>query len=966
MCESFNLGPDFGIKKKGDQQNYVEINPEQQAAADAAKTGFELSFGLSGTKVPENYVEKDPKMVDPKPSNKGLAVEKQNPQPIRTVTGPGVTTIKNPDGSTEIEIDCAKFDPKFQMVYEKGTKITLVNDDRSAFRKAFDWATGKYYQYTTAVNQAGAKVGLPRLGTGLAEIGGTVAAGVGLSAAAPVVANGVAAAAGALGTKGAAIAGGAAILAACQKEAIPELPEAKNTNTNAGASVTVTMSDIVEFLYNSVKGVKLSTGDKTADGKDIPVQFVVNGAGNRLEDIDLKIGSLTLDIAFTEEEVTYADGTKGPAYVGKPDKAIEAGQVVQYITTDLAKNGAPVNGDGKDYDFGTNVKTPVITFTAKDDKGNVKLDAEGKPITVSVPIDNNEPISLETMKEYITKILDKSFPEGAEFALGKKDGKDGVIVTWNEVVGMSEAEIIEKFKNEHPNLPQGATFSFENGKVVVHYDVTTTLPDNEVIDNFKNEHKNEFPQDAKYELKDGKITVKYTVETDLAQSEIIARFLEEHPDVSADQISYKNGVVTVTYNKDVPKTEAEIKADFLKDHPDVKPEQISYKDGVITVKYDKDVPLSEKEILDNFKAGHAADIPAGAEVTYDGNGKVTVKWKLTDKEVVEKLNIDPNKKANYSIDANGNIIETFKVDGQDYTHQYGKTPKLDEKAQADFKPIADFLGLDKGIVLDFKTGDSSWDGSASWSRSLSIGLTGKDIDNAEYRVLMDGHEAKGKPEKQADGSVKIGNATFKLGERVVDNDGEELRFPSMEVSIDGRKYVLHYDDFGGDVGRGINQVEEDGQEVFFPEKGKKTITFDTVGADKDYREYDRNQSKDFDVDTTKPGSETKNYDVDTTKPGTETKDYNVPTTEKEDKEEGPFDVDTTKTEHKADPYDVDGVKTEPREEFIEDKLTENRDDAKKYYDEKKEHLDKVYQEAAAKLKIAPAAVAEAKARITNQ
>ena len=30
------------------------------------------------------------------------------------------------------------------------------------------------------------------------------------------------------------------------------------------------------------------------------------------------------------------------------------------------------------------------------------------------------------MKEYITKILDKSFPEGAEFALGKKDGKDGV------------------------------------------------------------------------------------------------------------------------------------------------------------------------------------------------------------------------------------------------------------------------------------------------------------------------------------------------------------------------------------------------------------------------------------------------------------------------------------------------------------------------------------------------------------
>ncbi len=916
MCKSFGLGPDFPFGPKGREVSHFEDSPQFKMGANAAaKDNADLSAGLAG--VHRN-------------SGRGISLERTQPldqnrqaaakfivsvteqalqslkqyskgrmNPLKGGTGhwgdwvsalTGKSTISQEIKNMETllskakQLENCKSDQDFDFLFRVVTGTTydnsLVSDAFQMVQNGGDSAETEFaLKRAFGNNQGNADVAIARdrrygrgaaigFGAAIALCGAgalaTAAAGAGAGAVAGEVATAAASTAGRHIAKKAAIAGGAAILAACNKMEIPEPPEAKNTN--AGAYVNVTMSDIVDYLYNSVKDVKLSTGDKTADGKDIPVQFVVNGAGNKLEDIDLKIGSLTLQVAFTEEEVTYADGTRGPAFVGKPEKAIEAGQVIQYINSDLKANGAPANGDGKDYDFGTNVKTPVITFTAKDEKGNVKLDAEGKPITVSVPIDNNKPISLETMKEYITKILDKSFPEGAEFAFGKKDGKDGVTVKWNEVVGKTEEEIIKDLKKyleeRDIKIPDGATFSFENGKVVVHYDVTTTLPDNEVIDNFKEENKGKFPDGATYELKDGMITVKYTVETD----------------------------------------------------------------------------LSEEQILANFKKNPPEPIPAGAEITYNGNGKVTVKWKLTDKEVVEKLNIDPNKKANYSIDANGNIIETFKVDGQDYTHQYGKTPKLDEKAQADFKPVADFLGLKEGIVLDFKTGDSSWDGSASWSRSLSIGLTGKDIDNAEYRVLMDGHEAKGKPEKQADGSVKIGNATFKLGERVVDNDGEELRFPSMEVSIDGRKYVLHYDDFGGDVGRGINQVEEDGQEVFFPENGKKTITFDTIGADKDYREYDRNQSKDFDVDTK----------------------------EKKDVTDGPHPAVTTKTEHKADEYPVDGVKTEPREEFIEDKLTKNRDDAKKYYDEKKEHLDKVYQEAAAKLKIAPAAVAEAKARITNK
>ena len=792
------------------------------------------------------------------------------------------------------------------------------------------------------------------LGTALAPAGGTAAVAGGTGTAA----GGTAAATGTSATLGkAALAGAGAVAAGCGPLAQPEAEPA-----GAQATLEVNNALFVNYMAEQLAG-------KRFDSKDgVSGQIYTKGSGDNVK-LVFGLGSQELNLNMCSCLVNM----DGQNYICYSAKCSQTGvdNILKYIN-DCIANGMPVpeNVDGKTYTFGkttiNNKEVPTIVFDYIDDNGKAQK--------LVIPIYDNSEISDADILTYMKNVVGmEGIPKDANLTVGtNEDGVRGVTAEWEVPVDMTTAEIEDAFRNsdewknilaEHPDAT--CKYNKETGAVDVTYNVTQDKLESEIKEDFEasktwKDIKAKHP-DAKYTYANGQVTVTYNVqETITDPGEIVRLFREEHADRIPEgaKVEYKNGKIYVTYDVTTtePKSKAEILADFKAAHPDIPADAISYKDGdsFVTVTYPGE-KYSQEHMEAEFRAAHP-EVPANATLTIDEKtGDVVAKWNLTDIEVVTKLNQDPNSAAEYSIDANGNVVETFTTpDGNKYTHVNGANMKLNDSARAAFKPFTDFLGLGDGVILEYKTNNQSSD--IHNYKGLNIELTSNDIDKAEYRITIDGVTTTGVPKNIGGGKIQVGNATFWY-----DEEEQEYR---LDIK-DGSGQVHEHSMFQDTNGLSICDLGKGGTYVHYDYSGH-THVFNTPKADYDYNHYPREQKVTGKV-ATQGDPTTKTFNVETekevTKPETKTYD-DMTTTKTVTKTEGPFNVDTTKVVSTTEPHQVTGVKTETQKKFFAEHLTKNRDDAKEFYDLRRDAFIEAYQKAVEAINFKFVLIAEAQAEAT--
>lgn len=363
------------LKKTDKPDNYVEITPEQQAQIDAEKVARDnekLTKGLSGTNSS---------------LGKGVTVETSGPK--RIDTGNGITRIENPDGTTEFEIDCKKYDGTPQL-FSKDTKVTYINqppkENVPLHKQALNWWDKNV---TEPLNEWGSKISggyIRSFGRGVNTLGGATLGGIGLSA---------------IGSAGTATATATTVLASCSKKDDPLHPE------NASVNLEITANKIADDAINFLNGENpISQLDgkhytrKTPDGEEFLYSYT-----HKVENGAEKIGGF---INMGEEPNKIQLDLFS-------DCKINAENTVKYIN--IIDDKPEPNVDGLNYTYALDNKKPII-----------KLDGG-----ISLPIKTDETIGGETVVKYINVVDEKNGTthqtvDEIGYKYGIADGKVGITI----------------------------------------------------------------------------------------------------------------------------------------------------------------------------------------------------------------------------------------------------------------------------------------------------------------------------------------------------------------------------------------------------------------------------------------------------------------------------------------------------------------------------------------------------------
>lgn len=449
--DNFDFTNWYGKKDVPQSKNYVEITPEQQAeidkanaAAEAARNSEALQQGLSN---------KQPDL------DKGVSV--QRTEPVRTDIGNGGTKITHPDGTVEFVFDYAKGYNGAPQLFEKGTKVTFLNEPAPEVispgvnqDKIDEW--GRQVSHGQ----------IRHLGRGLNALGNvaTFAFGAGIFAKAFKGASFVSnilkggktfvQSLNSAAVKGGGTLIGAAALASCSKEDFtPELP---HTSVEVFTTNKQMVDHVVNYLNdpNNEHGFGLTTSDgvdfkygceEGYDGaNDIVRPYITLGEGENRIKLPIDISPLqdltpeniidyiniiggefdtadNIDYNFRlnndKAEVVFGNGDKTISLPLDPKGNINVKNVVDYIniigdelsTTDGITYNFQIAGEKAQVAFDNG-----LTHTVGDD---VRLDPNGTTYQLSSMLSS---VGLTQPEQGSTKIS-----MGLETALvGSYDGKD--------------------------------------------------------------------------------------------------------------------------------------------------------------------------------------------------------------------------------------------------------------------------------------------------------------------------------------------------------------------------------------------------------------------------------------------------------------------------------------------------------------------------------------------------------------
>ena len=808
--------------------------------------------------------------------------------------------------------------------------------------------------------------------------------------AAKGVAKGAAKEAAREATKKAGTFGLAGLLAACGKLQTQEeefdkvMEEQIKENQKAEANAIVTEKDFVIAMMNelnkgAIKGEKLKDLIPNEHGIEGKIITTSDKEGNPC--LALKLGSQVIPLKICLCGDPVDDGEKVTVKYN-----IMCGDKTLGITLGYMKDRKIItqkNVDGKEYTFNEANDKPIIEFKYKDENG--------KEQTFQVPIDNNDPLSLEVIVKYLKNVAGIEFPEGAQLSLGKNEkGEPGVKAEWEETSDLTEDQIKAKAEEtddykeivkDHSdakitnvtyqdgqahvvvsynvkvnrdenvikdeltkqyNIPEGAKFDidYENGKVTVTYKVEKKRDANVIKGELIRQYG--IPEDAKFDIDydNGQVTVTYKVEKNRDAGVIKDELTKQYniPEGAKFDIDYENGKVTVTYKVEKKRDANVIKGELIRQYgiPEDAKFDIDYDNGKVTVTYPYNRTYTETE----FKKRHP-EVPENADLKInEKTGEVIATWQLSDQEVVERLNNDDIENPVYSI-VNGKVVETFtSTDGKKYTHT------VDAEANTAFDGIAETLGF-KGVLTNLDAFKASYRKEGLYPNGgLVVEMVNNDLDNPKYKVTINGVETEGVP-TQKDGKIIVGNATLWTTE-----DDE------VYMDIKDKNGKVYHHTFFLNENQGERRLEMaeipdsaispngeiDWKMVtycYFP-LDPSSVAFDTKKADDIYKKYPRDQKV---PDTVKPRTET--YDAKTkdvvdekvTYDNVKTKEvvdekvtYKAKTKDVVDEKVTYDNVKTKETKTETEEIVVDGVKTEKKEAFYPENLTKTRDDAKKEFD----------------------------------